>query len=198
MDITSATFVAGVPSADQLPSTAQPEVAFVGRSNVGKSSLINALLRRKNLARTSASPGKTREFNFYLVNDAIHLVDLPGLGYAKVSRSERNRWARNIRAYLASRAALKLLFHLVDGRHGLMKADDDLIELYRGFEVPVVVILTKMDKLSGNERSKARRRVEDDLLGRGLELPIVSTSSRTGRGREEVLRWLELAVADGN
>lgn len=197
MEITSARFIIGAAAPGQLPDSSHPEIAFVGRSNVGKSSLINAVLRRRNLARTSASPGKTREFNFYLVNDAIHLVDLPGLGYAKVSRTERNRWERNIRAYLGSRPTLRLLFHLVDGRRHLMRSDDELIALYRHLDIPVVLILTKTDKLSGNERAKAVGSIQADLLARGLELPLIPSSARTGKGREDILKWIELVVSGG-
>jgi len=194
MEIVSARFVVGVGSPGELPDLNRPEVAFAGRSNVGKSSLINAILRRRNLARTSASPGKTRQFNLYLVNDSVHLVDLPGLGYARVSRAERNRWSRGIRSYLDSRDSLRLLFHLVDGRHGLMGADDDLIALYRHLATPVVVVLTKVDKLSRNTLSNRLRGVRADLLDRGLELPVVACSAKSGAGRSEILDWLDLVV----
>ncbi len=194
MEITSATFVAGVPSPDQLPRSRLPEIAFIGRSNVGKSSLINMVLRRRGIARTSGSPGKTREFNFYLVNGELHLVDLPGVGYAKVSKSDRSRWARAIRFYLQHRDTLQLVFHLVDGRHGMMEADGDLVDLYRRIDVPVVVVLTKMDKLSGNDRPKSVRRVREELLEHGLELPVVASSARSGRGRSEILDWIDVSV----
>ena len=194
MEIKSASFVVGVASPGQLPDSHLPEVAFAGRSNVGKSSLINSVLKRKNLARTSASPGKTREFNFYLVNSDFHLVDLPGMGYAKVSKSDRSRWARSIVGYLAGRENLRLLFHLVDSRHPLMESDDSLIELHRQIDVPVVIVLTKADKLSGNDRTRAAGRIRDELLSRGLELPVVLSSSRTGRGRKEILDWIELSI----
>ncbi len=194
MEITSASFVIGVTSPSQLPDSRLPEVAFVGRSNVGKSSIINSVLRRKNLARTSASPGKTREFNVYLVNDSFHIVDLPGLGYAKVSRSERTRWAHHIEDYLRRRGHLRLLFHLVDSRHSMMQWDDSLIELHRRIGVPVVMVLTKSDKLSGNDRTRAVGRLEEELMSRGLELPVVVSSSRSGRGRREILDWIELAT----
>ncbi len=195
MEINSADFVIGVASPAQLPASTQPEVAFVGRSNVGKSSLINLVLGRRNLARTSGSPGKTREFNFYLVNEAFHLVDLPGLGYARVSRTDRTRWARHIRSYLQSRQTLCLVFHLIDSRHSLMEADDELLDLYRNGDVPVVVVLTKADKLSGNERKKAQQRVKKDLLARGLELPLVLASSLRREGRDEILDWVGMSIA---
>jgi GTP-binding protein len=194
MEITSASFVIGAASPAQLPDSRLPEVAFVGRSNVGKSSLINSVLRRKNLARTSGAPGKTREFNFYLVNEAFHLVDLPGLGYAKVSRTERARWARSIESYLGRRGSLRLLFHLVDSRHPLMGSDDSLIELHRRMDVPVVIVLTKADKLSGNDRARVVGRVQAELQSRGLELPIVLSSANSGRGRREILDWIELVT----
>ncbi len=194
MEIRSARFVISVASPEKLPPSDLSEVAFVGRSNVGKSSAINALLNRRNLARTSATPGKTRHFNFYLINESFHLVDLPGLGYAKVSKTERSKWSRQIAAYLRSRGSLRLVVHLVDSRHGLLEADDALLDLYGGIDVPALVVLAKSDKLSGNERPRARRRVVGALAQRGLELPVVLFSARDGRGRDEILEWLEVAA----
>lgn len=195
IEIHSAEFVTGAAAIAGLPGGDLPEIAFAGRSNVGKSSLINMLLGRRNLARTSSKPGKTRQINFYLINGAFRIVDLPGLGFAKVSRSQRSQWRALISGYLRSRENLKLLFHLVDGRHPPMDADLDLVDLYRLIDLPVVILLTKADKLSANRRSAAERTVRETLLGIGLELPVILTSSNTGRGREEVLRWIEdLAV----
>ncbi|MDX1741481.1 MAG: ribosome biogenesis GTP-binding protein YihA/YsxC [Rhodothermales bacterium] len=198
MDILSAKFVVSAASSAGLPDSDLPEVAFAGRSNVGKSSLINALLGRRNLARTSSDPGKTRHFNFYLVNDAFHLVDLPGLGYARVSKADRAKWARQIASYVLSRGQLRLLVHLVDGRHGLLDADLDLLDLTRGLDVPVLLVLTKADKLSGNERPKAERRVAEALATLGRELPVVLSSAKTGRGRKQVLGWLEMVAESGS
>lgn len=191
IEIKTADFTVGAASLSGLPAGGRPEIAFAGRSNVGKSSLINMLLGRRNLARTSNKPGKTRQINYYLVNDAFYFVDLPGLGFAKVSRSQRLQWRAMISRYLRSRESLKLLFHLVDARHPPMDADVELVELYRAVDLPVVVLLTKSDKLSANRRRTAEKSVQDMLQNIGLELPVILTSSNTGRGRDDVLQWIE-------
>ncbi len=190
MQIHSAQFVKGAVSPRGFPNDGPPEVAFAGRSNVGKSSLINMVLGRKSLARTSRRPGKTQEINFYRVNDVVYFVDLPGLGYAKVSKREREAWRRLIASYLDKRPTLQLLFHLIDSRHPPLAVDLELAEMYRGSGVPVIVLATKADKLSGNRRAAATRTVRDALAEIGLELPIVMTSANTGRGREEILEWI--------
>ena len=191
IEIRSAEFMTGATSLSSMPPDGRPEIAFAGRSNVGKSSLINMLLGRRNLARTSRTPGKTREVNFFLINDAFFVVDLPGLGFAKVSRAQRNRWQSAITGYLGGRQGLRLLFHLIDSRHPPMAADLDLAQLYRKTDVPAVILLTKVDKLSGNQRATAERRVRESMRKIGLELPVILTSSKSGRGRDEILGWIE-------
>ncbi len=190
MNTADAQFVGSAARWEDLPDDGRPEVAFVGRSNVGKSSLINALLRRKNLARTSGRPGKTQTFNHYLVDGRFYLVDLPGYGYAKASKEARERWRRLIERYLAERRPLRLVVHLVDSRHPPTALDEDVIAAVTGPRVPYLVALTKVDKLSGNERTRCRRRMEEVLLPFGLEAPIVLTSAKTGRGRKELLSWI--------
>lgn len=185
-----AEFVKGVAQWEQLPHDGTPEVAFIGRSNVGKSSLFNALVGRKNLARTSKKPGKTTEFNFYRVDGKYHFVDLPGFGYAKVARKERERWALLIERYLNERAPLRAVVHLIDSRHPPMETDEDVIDFMRTLDVPYVLVLTKADKLSGNGRFQSKNRVEKLLDGVGLKLPIVLTSAKTGRGIKELQSWL--------
>lgn len=185
-----AQFIQGAASWNQLPLDGRPEVAFLGRSNVGKSSLLNALVGRKSLARTSKQPGKTQEFNFYLIDGNLYFVDLPGFGYAKVSKEKREAWARFIERYLAERAPLRAAIHLIDGRHPPTPLDEDLIDFMRGQPVPYVLALTKADKLSGNQRAHHVRRLEKQLLAVGLEVPIVLTSAQTGRGVSELWRWI--------
>ena len=180
---------------EDLPEDGLPEVAFVGRSNVGKSSLLNMLLRRKKLAYTSAQPGKTQTFNYYRVGGRRYLVDLPGYGYAKTSKRTRERWIQLIERYLMERVPLRLVVHLVDSRHPPTDLDEELIAAVHGQRVPYLVALTKADKLSGNERTKSQQRMQEALLAFGLEAPVVLTSAKTGRGREELLAWIDdLAV----
>lgn len=190
----TATFIKGAVSWAHLPGDGRPEVAFIGRSNVGKSSLLNALLGRKSLARTSGTPGKTQQFNYYLIDDALYFVDLPGYGYAKISRDQRERWGRFIGAYLTEREQLRLVFHLVDSRHEPTRLDRDILEVMRGGRVPYVIVLTKADKLSGNERTKSERRVKELLESYAMEVPVILTSAKTRRNIGELWEWID-AVA---
>ncbi|MEX1054747.1 MAG: ribosome biogenesis GTP-binding protein YihA/YsxC [Rhodothermales bacterium] len=193
--MTDAQFVTGATKWSALPSDGRPEVAFIGRSNVGKSSLLNLLAGRRALARTSGTPGKTQQFNYYLINNSLYFVDLPGFGYARVARTERERWGKFIGRYLAERETLRLVVHLVDSRHPPTALDLDVMSLMRGSNVPYVIALTKTDKLSGNERSKSLRDVEKVLEGFAMEVPIIQTSSKTRRGREDLLGWVDSVVA---
>ena len=165
-------------------------MAFAGRSNVGKSSLLNALAGRRALARTSGTPGKTREFNYYLVNERLYFVDLPGFGYAKVSKRERAHWARLIERYIAERDMLRLIVHLVDSRHEPGVLDRSFIEFMCGSDVRYAIALTKCDKLSGNDRVKTEHRMHETLSTYGLEIPVFLTSSQTKRGLPALLEWI--------
>lgn len=195
MIIHSASFIGGFTAQKQLPAADVPEVAFAGRSNVGKSSLINMLLGRKNLARTSGQPGKTRELNFYLVNEALHLVDLPGFGYARISKSQREQWVRLISRYLSEREQIRLLVHVIDARHAPTELDEALMEQMHGLPFPYIVAMSKTDKLSGNERTKSIQRVLDVLSGFTLEVPVIPTSAKSGLGRDQLHEWLDIATA---
>jgi GTP-binding protein len=164
-----------------------PQVAFSGRSNVGKSSLINALLQRtrSKLAHVSATPGKTRALNFYRVNDRFFLVDLPGFGYARVPTATREQWRSLIEGYLARETELKGVVHLVDARHGPQKSDLQMIEYLATLDVPVLVVLTKIDKLKASERKKA---IDSATAELNLDAEqILPFSSRTGEGRDALL-----------
>ena len=192
MIVRAARFVTGAASLSGLPDEPLPEVAFAGRSNVGKSSLINMLLGRKNLARTSGQPGKTQQLNFYLINETFHLVDLPGYGYARVAKVQRAQWVSLIGRYLESRPQLKALVHLIDSRHPPTALDEMVMDFMRGRPLPYLVALTKTDKLSGNGRARAQQTVLKPLTVRAMDVPVVQTSAQTGRGREEVWDWLSL------
>lgn len=139
---------------EQYPETTVPEIAFAGKSNVGKSSMINALLNRKSLARTSSQPGKTQTINFYNINDTLNFVDLPGYGYAKVSKSEKEKWGKMIETYLNSREQLKEVILLVDIRHEPNANDIQMYEWIKSFEYTGFVIATKADKISKGQRDK--------------------------------------------
>jgi GTP-binding protein len=191
MKIDHVVFAQGSTSLKNMPQEDRPEVAFIGRSNVGKSSLINRLLNRKSLARTSSTPGKTQEINYYLVNDRFHVVDLPGFGYARVSKAQRARWHKLIGSYLIAREQLKVVFQLIDSRHAPTELDREVILLMAESSAEHVILLTKADKLSGNERAKTVARVTKTLLELGKERPIVLTSAADGRGRDEILEWMD-------
>ncbi len=165
------------------------EVAFLGRSNVGKSSLINSLLSRKNLAQTSNTPGKTRLMNFYQVQtnqlpEPFHLVDLPGYGYAKVSKAEQNAWRKHFQVYLRKREGLKGAIQLIDGRHPPQANDLQMFEWLGDNEIPQMVVLTKMDKLKQNDLKKAHQRAIDILKVDPSH--VLPTSAQTNKGRDEL------------
>ena len=184
-------FVRGVTRWEGLPTDGLPEVAVIGRSNVGKSSLLNRLTGRKGLAHTSGTPGKTQQFNFYLVDDRFYLVDLPGYGYARVARTERERWGHFIGRYLTERDPLQLVVHLIDSRHPPTALDQDIMALLRGQTIGYVIALTKSDKLSGNGRSKAAAAVRKQLDAFAMDVPVVFTSAETGMGKDELLKWID-------
>ncbi|HHE55788.1 MAG TPA: YihA family ribosome biogenesis GTP-binding protein [Caldithrix abyssi] len=149
-----AEFYTTVKSADKILKPVYPEVAFLGRSNVGKSSLINALFGKKNLALTSSSPGKTRGINYFLVDQKYFFVDLPGYGFAKIPKSERLKWQKLIETYLLESKLLKLLCVLIDSRRELMESDAQMIDWLQYHEKPFIIVLTKTDKLSKNQLAK--------------------------------------------
>lgn len=189
-----ATFELGVAQWDQLPTNGRPEIAFVGRSNVGKSSLLNALLGRKNLAYTSKTPGKTQQLNFFRVDNRFFAVDLPGYGYAKAPKSAREQWAQLQERYLHERQALRGVVHLIDARHPPQDSDIALIKKLADIGVPHLLALTKADKLSGNGRAQAERRIDDCLDTLGLDRPVVLTSAETNRGIGNVRQWIRTQV----
>ncbi len=163
MKITSAEFTASAATTASVPKATRPEIAFMGRSNVGKSSLINSLLGVKNLARTSSSPGRTKALNFFAINKEMYFVDLPGYGYAKVSKTERFHWGQLIENYLAHREALVLCILIVDARHEPSTLDLQMKSWLQHFGLSFLVVNTKVDKLSLKERSATMKRAQKVL-----------------------------------
>jgi GTP-binding protein len=174
----------------QYPDSGFPEVALAGRSNVGKSSLINSLVNRKALARTSGTPGKTRTINFYNVNDELYLVDLPGYGYAKVSRDEKHKWGKMIEEYITNRNMLKLVVQLVDIRHEPTQDDKLMFQWMKATGSQAVVVATKADKLSKNEMFKNIAVIKKSLQVEKNDI-FISFSSETKMGREELWEIIE-------
>lgn len=193
MRVKTVEFIRSAPNWATLPADRKAEIAFVGRSNVGKSSLLNALIGRKNLARTSSTPGKTQQLNYYLVNGpaGFYLVDLPGFGYAKVPQKLRAKWQQLIGRYVTEREELRVIFHLIDSRHEPTKLDDELLEIMRGSPVPRVILLTKADKLGKNVQRSRVAQLQKRLASAGLELPIVLTSAEKKIGLDEVWKWVD-------
>lgn len=192
------TFLKGVVKLDGLPDGDRPEIAFAGRSNVGKSSLVNALTRRNTLARTSNTPGRTRELNFFSLTDGLYLVDLPGYGYARVERTLSEGWVRLLKSYLRGRATLRRVCILVDARHGLKESDLDMMGMLDETAVSYQVILTKADKVKVKDLEATRKRVEKALKKRPAAHPYVfATSSEKGTQIAE-LRAELASLADWN
>jgi GTP-binding protein len=180
-------FVTGAADLGGLPGDKFPEIAFAGRSNVGKSSLVNALTGRKTLARTSNTPGRTRQINFFDLGGRLMLVDLPGYGYARAAKTEVAAWTRLIQNYLKGRVGLRRLCLLVDGRHGLKPSDEELMDLLENAAVPYRVVLTKCDKLKSAALAARVAEVENALRKRTAALPqVLPTSAIKKRGIAEL------------
>jgi GTP-binding protein len=185
-------FIKSSPDLISCPPDEIPEYAFVGRSNVGKSSLINYLTGIKKLAKTSADPGLTRLINHFLVDESWYLVDLPGYGYAKVSKTIRSKFEIIIKDYLKNRKSLACLFLLIDSRHSPQKNDLEFMQWLGENEVPFVICFTKTDKLSSTLLQKSRQTFSQTLLDTWESLPeIILTSTVTDRGKEEILTFIQ-------
>ncbi|MBK3332239.1 YihA family ribosome biogenesis GTP-binding protein [Persephonella atlantica] len=181
-------FIKSAVNPKDYPPPHFPEIAIVGRSNVGKSSLINAIFKR-NIAKVSASPGKTRLINFFLLNDRIYFVDLPGYGYAKVSKAEREKWRRMIETYFKVRENLSLVIMLVDSRHQPTRLDIMMKQWLESLDIPYVVVATKADKLNQSEKAKAVKTIRK-VLNLPENIPVFLTSSKEKTGIKELMGYI--------
>ena len=184
MNFNNVKFLTSYGKFSQIKKSERPEIAFSGRSNVGKSSLINKIMNRKQLARVSAVPGKTVTINFFELEN-IYIVDLPGYGYAKVAKTEKARWAELIEGYLADERQLELVFQLVDFRHKPTADDIMMINFLIDSEIPFVIVLTKADKLSKRERAERREALMNEIPCAD-QITMIEASAETGEGMEEI------------
>ena len=192
MEIREAEFITSSVMESQCPKPEKPEYAFIGRSNVGKSLLTNMLTGKRKLAKVSGSPGKTITMNHFLIDKQWYLVDLPGYGYAKRSKTERKKWEKMIRHYILTRSNLMSLFLLIDLRHEPQKNDTEFMEWLAMSQVPFVITFTKADKLSKINMKKNLTTYKKTLLQKWEELPpYIITSAITGMGKEELLQYIE-------
>jgi len=193
MKVNQAEFIISAVGPGQYPEDALPEIALAGRSNVGKSSLINRLLNRKNLARTSSQPGKTQTLNYYLINQFFYFVDVPGYGYAKVSRTERAAWGKFVERYMTRRDPLRLVMLIIDIRHEPSRDDQAMYDWLKHYGVPIVVIATKADKIPKGKWAKHLKDVRE-ILGMPKDDKVILFSSETGLGADELWALIDDTV----
>ncbi len=197
MNFSIAQFETGATAPSSFPTPGVPEVIFMGRSNVGKSSLLNTLTGKKELARVSNTPGRTRQINFFRIDDALRFVDFPGYGYAKISQQERASWLRLMKTYLESDRPLALLLLLIDARLPLQDLDATMIAWMVDKQLPLQIVLTKVDKLNQSERARQGRILLDAVRARGSGADLLPFSSKTGAGRKELLQVILRACGLG-
>jgi GTP-binding protein len=195
MKITSAEFVISAVGPSQFPEDGLPEIALAGRSNVGKSSLINRMINRKNLARTSSQPGKTQTLNYYRVNEALYMVDFPGYGYARVSKTRREAWGKMVEAYITNREELKLVLCVIDMRHAPSKDDQMMYEWLCHYDIPRAVVATKADKLPKSQWAKNLKVVKQTLNMQPQDT-LIMYSAETGMGRDELWELFNTITAE--
>ncbi|MEI3605849.1 ribosome biogenesis GTP-binding protein YihA/YsxC [Pseudogracilibacillus sp. SE30717A] len=189
MKVTKAEIEISAVSQAQYPKSNLPEIALAGRSNVGKSSFINKIIGRKNLVRTSSKPGKTRTLNFYTINEAFYFVDVPGYGYAKVSKTEREKWGRMMEEYFETREQLQLVIQIIDIRHKPTNEDIQMVDYINYLDIPLLIIATKLDKIAKNKRSQRLNQIKQvfaDVEG----LTIIPFSAVTNENKD--LIWNEI------
>lgn len=194
MKITQAEFVISAVKPHQYPEDALPEIALAGRSNVGKSSLINKLILRKNLARTSSQPGKTQQLNYYRINDLIYLVDFPGYGYAKVSKTQREQFGEMIERYIRDREPLKLQLLVIDIRHEPSQQDQQMYKWLKHYDIPTCIVVTKADKIPRSKWDKHIKMIKKTLEADPRD-SVVLFSSESGLGREQLWEVITEAIA---
>lgn len=190
MNVNHADIVISAVQPEQYPKTNLPEIALAGRSNVGKSSFINTLVNRKNLARTSGKPGKTQTLNFYIIEDSLHFVDVPGYGYAKVSKTERAKWGQMIETYLTEREQLKAVVSLVDMRHAPSTEDIQMYEFLKYYNIPVIVVATKCDKIPRGKWNKHESMIKKKLNFDPSD-DFIIFSSETKEGKDKAWKAIE-------
>lgn len=190
MKVNKADIVISAVSPEQYPSTGLPEIALAGRSNVGKSSFINTMINRKGLARTSGKPGKTQTLNYYIIEDTFYFVDVPGYGYAKVSKTERAKWGQMLETYFTQREPLKAALSVVDLRHPPTADDIQMYEFLKYHSIPVIVIATKADKIPRGKWNK-HIKITKDALNLREEDDFVLFSSETGEGKDKAWSLIE-------
>jgi len=195
VDVATATFLKSTVRSSDYPKDGRPEIAFLGRSNVGKSSLMNSLLGKKRLAKTSSTPGKTQMINYFDINEKFYFVDLPGYGFAKVPARVKARWGRFVKTYIENREPLRLVVLLVDSRHSPSTNDHQIMELLDAAEVPTLLVATKVDKLKRSERKRNLTRIQH-LLELPDEAWVIPYSTVTGEGKKELWGVLEDVLSE--
>lgn len=193
MLVKKAEFVISAVKPDQYPDDALPEIALAGRSNVGKSSLINCLIRRKNLARTSSKPGKTQTINFYRINDLFYFADVPGYGFARVPKAMKKQWGKMMETYLLEREPLKAVIQVVDLRHPPSKDDQNMYEFLTYYSIPTWVVATKADKVPKGKWQKHAKIIRE-TLNMEKEDPFLLFSAQTAYGKERLWNLIEEQV----
>lgn len=192
----SATFVLSAPNYATCPPEGLPEICFAGRSNVGKSSMINSVVNRKKLVKTSNMPGKTRGFNYFNIDDKWLLVDLPGYGYAKVSKKDRDLWEKEAQKYYTQRSSLRLILLIVDSRHDPGQLDTDQIFWLAENQLPFAILLSKSDKLTNNQKISSLARMKRHLKNMNIDVPVILTSAETKDGIDEVRTLIQDFIND--
>lgn len=185
-------FVQSVYKLGQMPDDETPKFVFIGRSNVGKSSLINALAGKKDLAKTSSTPGKTQSINYFLTDNSYYIVDMPGYGYAKISKEQKLYWKKMIESFFTNSKKIRMNYLLVDSRYNIMESDLLMVEYLINLDMPVTIVLTKTDKIAGNEISKRKNYIKSCFEEESLVPEIMPTSSSLKKGTKLILDQIKL------